>query len=72
MGNISVQGKSRDRAPELTVKYLVGELWRRIGDVATARIWFNKVADEIIDLQSQQWILDAARQQRDCPREWFG
>ena len=21
-----------------------------------------------IDLQSQQWILDAARQQRDCPR----
>jgi hypothetical protein len=37
-----------------------------------AKAWFNKVAEEISDPTSQQWILDAARQQRDCPREWFG
>src|SRR5688572_12384919 len=66
----SYDGVARDERAVLT--YLVGELWRRIGDTAMARTWFNKVADEIIDLQSQQWILDAARQQRDCPREWFG
>ena len=51
---------------------LVGELWRRVGDVAAAATWFDRVAPEIIDSQTQQWVLDAARQQRDCPREWFG
>ena len=52
--------------------YLVGELWRRVGDLAQAIEWFNRVPPEIADEQTQQWILDAARQQRDCPREWFG
>ena len=28
--------------------------------------------DEERDTQTQRWIIDAARQQRDCPREWFG
>ncbi len=52
--------------------YLVGELWRRVGDYAAARRWFDRVATEIVDSATQQWVLDAARQQRDCPREWFG
>ncbi|MDF2771389.1 MAG: hypothetical protein K0S86_883 [Geminicoccaceae bacterium] len=52
--------------------YLVGELWRRVGDGALATSWFDRVPSEITDAQSQQWILDAARQQRDSPREWFG
>ena len=52
--------------------YLVGELWRRVGDAAQAKEWFDRVPPEITDAQTQQWILDAARQQRDCPREWFG
>jgi uncharacterized protein len=52
--------------------YLVGELWRRVGDTAQAAAWFNRVAAEITELSTQQWVLDAARQQRDCPREWFG
>jgi hypothetical protein len=30
------------------------------------------VPSEIVDPQTQQWVVDAARQQRDCPREWFG
>jgi hypothetical protein len=30
------------------------------------------VPNEIVDQSTQQWVLDAARQQRDCPREWFG
>jgi uncharacterized protein (DUF2225 family) len=63
-------GVPRDERAVLT--YLVGELWRRIGDAAKAAAWFNRVPGEVIDPQSQRWIMDAARQQRDCPREWFG
>ena len=66
----SYDGVARDERAVLT--YLVGELWRRVGDVRQATEWFDRVPDEIVDLQSQQWVLDAAKQQRDCPREWFG
>lgn len=59
----------KDRA---SLTYLTGELWRRIGDLRQARSWFDRVPDEVIDARSQQWIVDAARQQRDCPRDWFG
>ena len=52
--------------------YLVGELWRRVGDERRAGEWFECVPGEVVDLSSQQWVIDAARQQRDCPREWFG
>ncbi|CAA9494569.1 MAG: hypothetical protein AVDCRST_MAG65-2226 [uncultured Solirubrobacteraceae bacterium] len=52
--------------------YLVGELWRRVGDAKQARRWFDQVATEVADSTTQQWVIDAARQQRDCPREWFG
>jgi uncharacterized protein (DUF2225 family) len=51
--------------------YLVGELWRRIGHASVARTWFDRVPDEVIDRHGQQWLLAAARQQRNSPREWF-
>lgn len=60
------------REERAVVSYLVGELWRRVGDEKRATRWFNTVADEVTDLEAQRWIIDAARQQRDCPREWFG
>jgi uncharacterized protein len=63
-------GVAREERAVLT--YLVGELWRRVGDIKQATAWFNRVPNEITDAHSQRWILDAARQQRDCPREWFG
>ena len=61
-------------APEerAVLTYLVGELWRRAGDIPQAAMWFDRVESEINDATTQQWMLDAARQQRDCPREWFG
>jgi hypothetical protein len=61
-----------DREERAVLTYLVGELWRRVGDLKLARTWFDKVSDEILDPATQQWVLDAARQQRDAPREWFG
>jgi hypothetical protein len=63
-------GVERDERAVLT--YLVGELWRRIGDTAVGADWFNRVPDEVLDIDSQQWLIAAANQQRDCPREWFG
>ena len=66
----SYDGVPRDERAVLT--YLVGELWRRVGDNAKANAWFTQVSSEIVEQHTQQWILDAARQQRDCPREWFG
>ena len=66
----SYDGVAREERAVLT--YLVGELWRRVGDARQAAQWFNRVSDEITDVQCQQWVMDAARQQRDCPREWFG
>jgi uncharacterized protein (DUF2225 family) len=61
-------GVAREERAILT--YLVGEIWRRVGNVKVARKWFDRVAAEIVDA-TLQWVLEAARQQRDCPREWF-
>ena len=66
----SFDGVAVDERAVLT--YLVGELWRRVGDLTLSTAWFNRVPPEVTDEQTQQWVLDAARQQRDCPREWFG
>lgn len=54
------------------ITYLVGELWRRIGDEARAEQWFERVADEVTEPVAQSWVLEAADQQRTEPREWFG
>jgi uncharacterized protein (DUF2225 family) len=63
-------GVPREERAILT--YLVGELWRRIGDIKKASVWFGSVTGEVNDLQNQQWVVDAAEQQRLNPREWFG
>ena len=57
-----------ERAP---VTYLVGELWRRIGDDAQASQWFARVPDEIVDFEAQEYILDVARRQAHEPEEWL-
>lgn len=66
----SYDGVAREERAVLT--YLVGELWRRVGDLRQAARWFDRVAAEVSDAHCQQWVVDAARQQKECPREWFG
>jgi hypothetical protein len=51
--------------------YLVGELWRRIGDPELAGKWFDQVPQEVTDLGAQGWVLEMAVQQREGPKEWF-
>jgi uncharacterized protein (DUF2225 family) len=65
----SYDGVEREERAVLT--YLVGELWRRVGDGARAAQWFDQVAEEVTDPVAQRWVLDAARQQCLAPREWF-
>jgi uncharacterized protein len=65
----SYDGVPREERAILT--YLVGELWRRVGDMQASEHWFESVAGEVTDRESQQWIMDAADQQRINPREWF-
>ena len=60
------------RSERAVLTYLIGELWRRIGDMAQAESWFARVEDEIIDADDQRWIREATQQQRESPREWFG
>ena len=60
-----------DRDERAVMTYLVGELWRRIGDVEQARWWFDRVPSEVVDAERQRWIVEVGRQQRDHPREWF-
>ncbi|MEI6740550.1 MAG: DUF2225 domain-containing protein [Gemmatimonadaceae bacterium] len=59
-------------ADRAVLTYLVGELWRRIGDQAQASDWFARVPAEITDPANQQWVITAAEMQRIDPREWFG
>ena len=53
------------------ITYLVGELWRRIGDATLAQHWFDRVPDEITEPAAQAWVVEAAVQQRQAPKEWF-
>ncbi len=53
------------------ITYLIGELWRRIGNDELALEWFNKVPDEVTEPSAQAWVLEVAQQQREAPREWF-
>lgn len=66
----SYEGVAADERAVIT--YLVGELWRRIGDEKQAASWFDRVEGEITDPVAQKWVLDSARQQKNAPREWFG
>jgi uncharacterized protein len=65
----SYDGVPQDERAVIT--YLVGELWRRIGDNAAAQRWFERVADEVTEPTVQGWVLEVAEQQRMQPREWF-
>jgi uncharacterized protein (DUF2225 family) len=60
------------REERAVVTYLIGELWRRVGDCKQAHAWFHRVPNEVIHPDGQRWILDAAIRQRTDPREWFG
>ena len=60
-----------ERGERAVLTYLVGELWRRIGDTVRANVWFERVSDEVVDERTQGWLVRCAKQQQNDPREWF-
>ena len=60
---------ARDERAAIT--YLVGELWRRIGDDAQAATWFARVPFEVVDSTAQEYIVAVARRQAEEPGEWL-
>ncbi len=53
------------------VTYLVGELYRRLGDTVQAERWFQRVPEAVGDDDTLGWLLDAAVQQQTDPKEEF-
>lgn len=53
------------------IMYLVGELYRRLDDRETARVWFDRVIDSNDPSPDAAQIRLAAEQQRDNPQEKF-
>lgn len=53
------------------ITYLVGELYRRIGEGLSARSWFDRVMDEFSSDAAYQGVVTLAIQQRDNPKEFF-
>jgi uncharacterized protein len=53
------------------ITYLIGELWRRIGDTRRANAFFGMVPYEITDERSQRWVIHWARRQQENPCDWF-
>jgi uncharacterized protein (DUF2225 family) len=60
--------REEDRA---ILTYVVGELWRRIGDRAAARTWLDRAVEEACARRARGWLPALAVQQRDAPREWL-
>ena len=59
-----------DSEERAKITYLVGELWRRIGDQARADAWFQRVLDESVSPTNDFWV-DWSKRQRVDPSEWF-
>lgn len=51
--------------------YLVGELYRRVGDAREAGEWFDRVAGLVTD-PKQEWVVKLAEQQKTEPKEFIG
>jgi uncharacterized protein (DUF2225 family) len=66
MGEGSISG---DQIPEIT--YLIGELYRRIGEGENASRWFDRVAQTIGEDGDTIGLVDRARKQKIDPDEFF-
>jgi len=51
--------------------YLIGELYRRVGESVKAEAWFDRVAHVTGGNPQQQWLVDLATQQKTHPKEFI-
>jgi uncharacterized protein len=53
------------------ITYLIGEQYRRVGEIDQAHIWFNKVITMNDLPEKLVWVKETAEQQRDNPQDYF-
>lgn len=58
-----------DHRQRASITYLIGELWRRIGDRDLAELWFEAVPNAVIDETEQRWVVALADRQRNNPQD---
>jgi len=69
------QAMEREEIPHEFVgvyTYLIGELYRRIGEVGAANVWYDQVVEAVKVYPKQQWLVDLAAQQKTNPKEKIG
>jgi uncharacterized protein (DUF2225 family) len=51
--------------------YLVGELYRRIGESDKAALWFDRVPEAAKKFKNKEWIIKLSNQQKENPKEFI-
>jgi len=51
--------------------YLIGEIYRRIGDEQEASAWFGRVEKAARGFRNRQWLVALAKQQKTDPQEFI-
>ncbi|MBN2736554.1 MAG: DUF2225 domain-containing protein [Spirochaetales bacterium] len=51
--------------------YLIGELHRRIGELAKAADWFEKAKDYALSEKDHKWVAELALQQKTDPKDYI-
>jgi uncharacterized protein (DUF2225 family) len=51
--------------------YLIGELYRRVGERENAGVWFDQVPELVGQDPEKEWLVKAANQQKTDPKEFF-
>jgi len=49
--------------------YLLGEMYRRLGDMEWAEVWYDRVRAEVGNDRSQLWLIELADRQRHEPQD---
>jgi tetratricopeptide (TPR) repeat protein len=51
--------------------YLIGELYRRVGDRDASINWLDRVSEAIGKDGAKKWLIDLAEQQKTHPKDFF-
>ncbi len=67
----ALESKKIPKNEEAIYTYLIGEMYRRVGDIENAKIWYDKVSQIAAKSEEGKWIVDLAYQQSTNPKEFF-
>lgn len=68
----ALQKQEVDEKQVAKITYLIGELYRHVGEKDQAREWFDRVPQAAGSSQENRWLIELAEQQKTNPKEYFG